>query len=439
MPVTFPINTGPKEDHPDRLLKLIGVDTKYYYKAEELKLYESAINELYNSIATSGISPLQTQADAWLIGGMDTRAYATNYPILTNYYTAPAKTVTHSAADATYGRQDTIVANAQGIISIIQGTPGPVIIPPTIDLNLYYPIRTLLIPANATSPVDPDTGTGITDVQKLYSEVGTEVGGESDVTTSATTIVVNSPNTPLTDAVSIEASEVQQLDTIFFSYADLQSAETKTHFNFLLKLKAEVPTDKFWFIRFYNGTTIVRSYLFKHGQNGFDATNLNIQYVSIPKELIDLTVKYDKVGLFLFHNQTIPIPGYFIDDVQWVNGLTPPPTVFTIPADSIGTRELKPELKATIDLGTSNEVNWMDGVQFKKTLTATTAITHAELVENKTTFLRLTGAQAFSIQHVVEIGDIADYDGALINVIQMHCSDATPGAEKITANWFNKF
>ena len=248
------------------------------------------------------------------------------------------------------------MSDIQEDISIIQGTAGEDPPKPDVPSDTHYLIRYITVTA-AGEIVDPDTGTGVTDVQKLYSEIGTEAGGESDVTVSTARIVVNSPNTPLPDAVSIEATDVQQLDAISFKYAELQSVATKTHFNFKLKLKSAVPTDKYWFVRFYNGTTNFRSYLFKHGQNGFNAGNLNLQYISIPKELIDLTDDYDKIDLFFFHRLN-SIPGYFIDDVEWINGFSTP--IITSPI--LSTKQLFTAAAAQTIFTLSNSPNNVDVV-----------------------------------------------------------------------------
>jgi len=286
--------------------------------------YDESLRWLYNALtALQTTTPPTTLSDAWSIGGMDVRAYATNYPILNTFYTAVEKTVTHAASDGTYAREDAVVADINGDISIIQGAAGAVVIPPTVDENLYYLIRRLLIPANATSPVDPNTEEGITAVLPLYSETGTVAGGETDVTPSAATIVINSPNSPIAETVSIEATNVQKLDEIIFQFSALQNIASYTDFRFKLQLKAALETNRNWFVRFYKEGNLVASKTFLHNQYGFNAQNLNLQHISIPKA--DLAIpndEFDKVKILFYHNLNT-IPGYWIDDVEIIKGFVP--------------------------------------------------------------------------------------------------------------------
>ncbi len=71
----------------------------------------------------------------------------------------------------------------------------------------------------------------------------------------------------------------------------------------------------------YNGTTVLGSFLFKHGKYGFNANELAVQYISIPiGETPFVDVSYTKATLFFYHGLTT-IPGYWLDDVKFLNSL----------------------------------------------------------------------------------------------------------------------
>ena len=264
----------------------------------------------------------KTIADAWPIGGLNVRGYATNAPILDSYYTAPPETVSINPAPTTVGwvRVDTVAVNTASRIVILPGPEGLVGAAPVVDLNLYFPIRDLMMVYGGTEPVDPVTGNGNSNEFTLFAEYGTVAGGEANVSGSATTIAVTA-NTQIAGAKSIEATKVQKLHESIFEYLELKSTVGKTHFIFKLKLKAAVQNNKYWFFRLYNGTTVLGSFLFKHGKYGFNANDLGVQYISIPiAETPFVDVSYTKATLFFYHGLTT-IPGYYIDDVKFLNSL----------------------------------------------------------------------------------------------------------------------
>ena len=291
-------------------------------KGSEINIdeYDSTLRFLDNEIKKAQSQGFITQSEAWSIGGMDVRAYATNYPILTDFYTAAPVTLTLAAANVTYPRLDAIVADIQGNISILQGAPAAVAVEPIVPVSTHFLIRYLLIPANAATPIDPETNEGTTDTLVLYKENTGVAGNESDVAVSNAAIVPGSVNTPLTDVYSIEASNVQKLHETTFTFPTLQNIKQYTSLNFTLKLKAVVNVNKFWFVRFYKNGVNTRSFLFQHNQYGFNANNLETQYISIPVNDIDLPkYDFDKIALFFLHEANT-IPGYWLDNIEFVNG-----------------------------------------------------------------------------------------------------------------------
>jgi len=336
-----------------------------------------------------------TYYDAWSVGGLDVRGYATNYPILGTIYNAVPKTVTLATAPTTtdFKRIDIIAADTLGDIVIILGDEGLVGIEPFVDPNLYFRIRPLLLTAGATTPVDPDTGTGTVDSLVLFKEFGTVAGGESDVTGSDASIVLSSV-TPITGTKSIEATTASNLDYAQFLFGSTQTTTGKTHFNFNLKLKSTVQTNKYWFFRVYNGTSIIGSFLFKHGQYGFNANDLGVQSISIPLTSTPFVdINYTKVTLFFYHNSGT-IAGYWIDDVEFLNAL---PTIiydnYTI--GSSGTEKVSlyknGALSTEVDLKTVLNTVALTPITTANKLVTEIDITGKEAVANKQNSLATDG------------------------------------------------
>jgi len=308
----------------------------------ENELWAEDVNEIMDAIESfdQSISNFQnfnkplTLADAWPIGGMQVRAYGTNCPILDQYYTGAPATVTLNPADANWPRKDAIVLDIQGNISAIQGTADSLIVAePFVDPTLYYLIRYLLIPKNATSPVDPSTGNAVVVTSAVYKENLGEAGSESNASGSNASINVASAASIIGD-VSIEATNPQKNHKILFDYTTVKTTTGSTHFKYVLKLKAAVATDKYWFFGLLkDGKRIGNSwFLFKHGQYGFNALDLNEQILSITLEAtLFKNQDYNGIELFFYHGN-LTIPGYFVDDVEFIDGLSINPN---IPSDTI--------------------------------------------------------------------------------------------------------
>jgi len=342
---------------------------------------------------------LKPIADAWPIGGLNVRGYGTNVPILGIYYTAPPETVTMEAAPTTANwlRRDTVAVNTLNRIVILPGTPGLVGAAPVVDLNLYFPIRDLVLLANATEPVDPITLTGNSNEFVLFAETGTVAGGEANVSGSAASIAVTA-NTQIAGAKSIEATNVQKLHEARFEYLELKSTVGQTHFIYKLKLKAAVQTSKYWFFRLYNGTTTIGNFLFKHGQYGFNANDLGVQYLSIPIEVTPFkNVSYTKATLFFYHGATT-IPGYYLDDVKFLNSL---PTI--IYADQV---------QSDWDELDQNKVTYIKG-RFDQTLKVD-KIPGKDLSTNDFTTIEKETLAKFTVPLTQDLIPVSQLDGSIV-------------------------
>ena len=96
---------------------------------------------------------------------------------------------------------------------------------------------------------------------------------------------------------------------------------------------------------------------------------------------------------------------------------------------SIGSAELKPELKATVPMGTGTVVDWAAGIQFEKTLTADTTLSFSNVLQGKTITLVVAGNYAMTLPSGFDPDDLEDFDPTMVNYIQIYCANATAGSE----------
>jgi len=260
-----------------------------------------------------------TLSDAWSVGGLDVRAYATNAPILDQFYTGAAQTITVNPAPTTvdYLRYIAIVMDVNGIITAQDGAEGTAVLPPAVDLDNYYLIRYLLISYGDTEPTDED-GNPTTTYNILYDENGTEAGGESNVTVNNAAITINEPASPF-GGVGIRGINVPRYGAyMYFTYTTkkLFSALTGLRFNF--KLDTANRRNRIY-IYFYNGTVRVGKVLLRDGDYGFTPNSSLGQSLYIPKENLQvINTEFDSVRMFVYTTSG-NIPGYWVDDVELIN------------------------------------------------------------------------------------------------------------------------
>ncbi len=323
--VNFPINTGPKEDHPSRLLKLLGVDPKYYYKADELKLYEDAINALYGITSPINSNIAQVYA-TWTGTGLDFLCSGTNIPINEVFYNGAQETVTLDPnTDPTLYRIDLVgffapVSPATvGSFGFVKGdlASAEIVLPPDYDASLFYPIKPILVKNGATEPSNPDTGNVFNNV-KIYAE---NAGEPTEWTTAVTAnLVKDSVNTPRSGTYCIEATNVSYSDKSTFTFATPKNTNDLSELEFFIKLKATI---HYAFIRieFYLANKKVgRLTQFYTGTYGFNSYLLNeYQQIIINKTSLNLPTNetYDKILIYPYVNGHA---GYFLDDISIKEG-----------------------------------------------------------------------------------------------------------------------
>ena len=240
MSVEFPIDNGAKEDHPERLQKLAGVDPKYYYKAEELKLHEDAINALAAIIASSGLNGVNTINHVESLGNFSYQVSIFNYPINGSLYSAPVTTVTHEVPDDD-PRIDLILASATipCAVFIRKGTAGASYKAPEYDPLTEYLVQPIFIDAEATDGANVDGSQIVT--QKIWTDA-IEAGWTF---LAAGPEVTESNEAPIDGSHSIKA-EKGSVAMNFISDTDLNVADF-TNLIFDTKLGADILYYYIWF------------------------------------------------------------------------------------------------------------------------------------------------------------------------------------------------
>jgi hypothetical protein len=323
--IQFPISTGPKEDHPQRVAKLVGVDPKYYYKAEELKLYEDAINELYklNFKANEVVSAI------W-IEELKFDVKASQFPAGFNWYAAtPGEVILEPAEAVNSGldRIDLIGAFAPvapdtiGIVGKITGTPASasLVVPPDYDPTLFFPIKQVIVKAGSTTPTDENGNPMVTET--VYAN-GTGEPNEWTFSTIATEIV--------NAAGVIKATNPHYPSEFFLRNAeDITGLDSNKNFSLSFEITLDAPFGtSVMIIRLedddysYNTSILyVRDGLF-----GFDANSLVKQTIVIDGSNFSFYLNKPIRGLEIWPMKTFA--GYTIDNVKFHVGSAIDPDEF---------------------------------------------------------------------------------------------------------------
>ena len=112
---------------------------------------------------------------------------------------------------------------------------------------------------------------------------------------------------------------------------------------------------------------------------------------------------------------------YKFDGTRW----------YVLEINYVGYDELGVELKAKVALS-ALEIDWETGIEFTKTIAATSTFTDANLVENKVIVLHLTGNYSPSFPEYWDILKGSEiYDGTVINRITIHCIESASGSEDV--------
>jgi hypothetical protein len=244
---------------------------------------------------------------------------ACTYLVNNVQYTAPQTTVTGTAADPTFPRYDSIVANScsplpcNGTITIVPGTASATAAPPSLDITTQTQVTFYGIDALATNPSNLAT----TDIYHNNTEW-----------TCASTANFNcaSTNNPHTGTLDIEATSAALNNnarlTIPSGTVDIGQYNVV---NFYIRSKASWPSTRSLTIQWYNGSTAkCTPVTLRDGTFAFNSsTTTAYQLISIPTSVfacdgIPVTqLRYTVAG-------TGTNLGFYLDDITLEGGLISP-------------------------------------------------------------------------------------------------------------------
>jgi hypothetical protein len=100
--------------------------------------------------------------------------------------------------------------------------------------------------------------------------------------------------------------------------------------------------------------------------------------------------------------------------------------------DSVTYAKIATDLKGSQVIGAS-EINWSLGGIFSKTISGNTTFTFSNLQVNKVISIILTGNFTVAWPSYMNADHLISgvYDGTKVNYIQVHCTNATSGSEKV--------
>jgi len=127
------------------------------------------------------------------------------------YNTASETSVTLSAADPTNPRIDVIVANTDGTVSVVEGTPAVTPVKPEIDTSTQIEITFAIISAAATTP------DGVLNTTIYDENSGSPTEWDATENTAGARITLNSTSDPYSGTTHIVATSMQAGDVLTFT------------------------------------------------------------------------------------------------------------------------------------------------------------------------------------------------------------------------------
>jgi len=200
-----------------------------------------------------------------------------DYIIAGQLYTASATNVTINPGDPSLDRIDLIIADVNGNISVVEGTPDTNPVKPDIDESTQIEVTFINVPAGAvvipipiTLVYDENTGTP--------SEWNTSTNYPTGIDFNATNIFYNGTK-------SIRLTNVPTAKTIVFTNSTPFDTTTQNTIQFAIKNNvAWTTTRRLRFtLQSASGVQIGNIVDIYHGQRGFSSTDItNWQIISIP-------------------------------------------------------------------------------------------------------------------------------------------------------------
>lgn len=235
------------------------------------------------------------------------------------FYLPPVTTgptqVTLNDGDPDDDRIDAVVIDESGNVLVIEGVPSPN--PATPDVSEYVLVQYIIVPANATEPVE--------DVENIYLENTEWVTSIFNVGTATGTINFVGTNSPQSGSVCIEANTNQNRRARFTSNTGLHTANEFQLLSLYVRLPVAVPTTKAMSVWLYLGSTVRGTVvnLFSYGLN----RNLPgvWQLVIIPMAVFNAAaLTFDNIVMALTGNPNTN-HRWDLDNIKLTSGVIAPP------------------------------------------------------------------------------------------------------------------
>jgi hypothetical protein len=273
------------------------------------------------------------------VSGLTFTVYAQAFPVAGQWYSIPSVFgLTLDAADPTFDRFDLFVADIDGTIKKITGTPAASPAEPNYDFQTQFPIKFVRVQAGAT---DPGGYSG----EAVFNE---DLGEPSEwVYTPGATNVVTSVSTH-SGTKSVEATNCTNEKVKFNKSTSVSTSNINT-LTFWILQKEAWDNKAVIYVDLYNGLGLVdvapERITIRNGQYGYNPSNTSWQkitldfdtvvtsgfngLISIPTQGVNLP-SIDKIQILPYRGGAVNI-GYFIDEVnlQFHEVIVAPPSPAT--------------------------------------------------------------------------------------------------------------
>jgi hypothetical protein len=235
-------------------------------------------------------------------------------------YVIPEDTLTLATADPTNPRIDVIVADIDGTVKVITGTPAASPVKPEINLADQVEITFATVSAGATTP----DGVSSTDI--YLENAGDPAEWDATESTATARVDLASTNDFFSGAVSIEAT-LETDDTITLNTPTPIAIGTIDQISFRIKPSTLWANNARLRIGVYNGGSLASDiYTLRHNNNSFD-TSINVwNLIVIDASVLNLTGTNVDTIVFEATNDV----DFFLDEVTYKEGIVAPPDVVGI-------------------------------------------------------------------------------------------------------------
>ncbi len=298
-----------------------------------------AINNFYNGFDSS--TRLISGAVIWDSNFTYENNYLT-YQILGKRYNAPPSNFTSNGSDTLYDRYITIVADTNGVVSVLEGIAGSPANIPAPDPASQITLAVYFIPANATQPA-------VVSASVIYKENIAPPEWTFDIGTS-----IANPNYPTNPYEGVKST---RLDSIIaaqsFSYQELGThiSDTYSYLSLKLRLDDTLPQSVGFVFTWYNGLSAVSLPItVLNGYYGYNrATTGAYQTIIVPMASFPfITNVFDKLVISAVGNSSV---GVQIDNIILQTGGVNITNNNTVDTSSLSNRiDQKLNISDTLDI-----------------------------------------------------------------------------------------